>query len=270
MTLSRATSSSSRARASGSRARLGSSRPRSQRYLATADLLATDIPGRIGDDLMHPETGFRPLEAGVIDGLENLDPAGLKPVFGQFVLAGDAPGQRKEAPGAADNPAFQLAFEQKGQSPGGILESGMLPPGPGHSRGRISLPCGSVRPTTPNETWQVRRPQWLVIPEPGFLHRHRHLIQLEIHTSKPRLGRTGPRKRSVKPVSGVYGSRTSIVEQRADPVRAPSVHRGHRLVPAVDNASVRLARPACPVPGTTERLLVPMQQNGFRDRLDRG
>ena len=43
-------------------------------------------------------------------------------------------------------------------------------------------------------------------PRARLLHRHRHLIQLEIHTSKPRLGRT----------------------------------------------------------------VVPMQQNGFRDRLDRG
>ena len=49
------------------------------------------------------------------------------------------------------------------------------------------------------------------------------------------------------------GSRTSIVEQRADPVRAPCVHRGHRPVLAVDNASVRLARPHVHT-GTTERL----------------
>ena len=50
-----------------------------------------------------------------------------------------------------------------------------------------------------------------------------------------------------------FGSRTSIVEQRADPVRAPSVRRGHRPVLAVDNASVRLARPHVHT-GTTERL----------------
>ena len=46
--------------------------------------------------------------------------------------------------------------------------------------------------------------------------------------------------------------RRLIVEQRADPIRAP-VHRGHRPVLAVDNASVRLARPHVHT-GTTERV----------------
>ncbi len=64
-----------------------------------------------------------------------------------------------------------------------------------------------------------------------------------------------------------FGSRTSIVEQRADPVRVPSARRGHRPVLAVDNASVRLARPHVHT-GTTERLhtlmarITPCLENG--------
>ena len=55
-------------------------------------------------------------------------------------------------------------------------------------------------------------------------------------------------KRSVVPVSGRCGSRASIVEQRADPVRAPSLHRDiGRCWPSTTPA-YRLARRAVGVP----------------------
>ena len=52
----------------------------------------------------------------------------------------------------------------------------------------------------------------------------------------------GPGKRSVVPVSGVAAVGARHCRTATDPVRAPFLRRRHRPVPAVDNASVRLAR----------------------------
>ena len=61
---------------------------------------------------------------------------------------------------------------------------------------------------------------------------------------------------SVKPVSGVTA--VGQASSNSEPIRSgrPCVHRGHRPVLAVDNASVRLARPHVHT-GTTERLQRP-------------
>ena len=77
------------------------------------DLFFAKILGRVGDDGVHPRTGLGAVKASMIDGLENFDPTGLKDVFSQSVVAGDAPSQGEESPGAADNPTFQIAFEQR-------------------------------------------------------------------------------------------------------------------------------------------------------------
>ena len=83
-----------------------------------------------------------------------------------MVDAGDPLGKGQKAPGAADDPCFGIAFEERAVL-GGILESGMLPPGPATPEDESrSLVVGEAH--HPNEIWQVSRPQWLVIPEPGI------------------------------------------------------------------------------------------------------
>ena len=61
---------------------------------------------------MHPGTSLGPVKAGMIDGLEDLDPTGLKDILGQTVVAGDPLGEREEAAGAAGNPGVGIAFKQ--------------------------------------------------------------------------------------------------------------------------------------------------------------
>ena len=59
----------------------------------------------------------------MINGLENLDSTGLRDIMHQIVVAGDPPGEGKEAAGAADNPGFAIAFKQ-GTIFGGSLQFG--------------------------------------------------------------------------------------------------------------------------------------------------
>ena len=46
------------------------------------------------------------------DRLQNLDPTGLKRVFGQTVLTGNPSGQGKEPLGATDDPSFQVTLQK--------------------------------------------------------------------------------------------------------------------------------------------------------------
>ena len=52
------------------------------------------------------------VKAGMIEGLENLDPTGLQDIMHQIVVIGDPTSEGKEAAGAKDNPGFAVAFEQ--------------------------------------------------------------------------------------------------------------------------------------------------------------
>ena len=85
------------------------------------DLLLVVILGRIGDDPLHPGPGFGSLKAGMNDGLEDLDPTGQKDILGQAVVARDPLGEREKAAGAASDPGFAVAFQQKAVF-GGLLE----------------------------------------------------------------------------------------------------------------------------------------------------
>ncbi|MDE2755048.1 MAG: hypothetical protein OXI92_00715, partial [Acidobacteriota bacterium] len=67
-----------------------------------------------------PGTGLGATTAGS-RGLQNLDPTDLKSVFGQIVVAGEPPGQRKETRGATLDPFFRIIFQQ-GTGCGGMLE----------------------------------------------------------------------------------------------------------------------------------------------------
>ena len=101
-------------------------------------------------------------------------------------------------------------------------------------------------------------------PGPGAVPAQGHRPVVAVDNASVRLARsrvhTGftarlpPKgKRSVEPVSERCGSLASIVEQRADPVRARLPAEGHRPLLAVDNASVRSARSHVHTE-TTERL----------------
>lgn len=74
---------------------------------------AAHILGGVVDDLLYPRAGLGFVKVGVADRLEDLHPAGLQHIFGEAVIAGDATGQRKEAPGATDNPSLQISFQQR-------------------------------------------------------------------------------------------------------------------------------------------------------------
>ena len=147
--LSRATSSSSRARASGSRARLGSSRPVSRdNSLRRICWLRTFRAVLVTTSCTHGQA-FGLSKRAVIDGLENLDPAGLKHVFGQLVLAGDAPARGKKRREQQTIHPSRLPSSRRAV-PGGILESGMLPPGPATPEDEfLSLVVGAAH--YPNE-----------------------------------------------------------------------------------------------------------------------
>ena len=96
-----------------------------ERTLSAADLFSVELLRRVADDLMNPRTGLRSAKGGMIEGLENLDPTGLKDIVGEIVVAGDPPGEGKEAAGAAGNPGFAIAFKQ------GAIFSGLLQFGSG-------------------------------------------------------------------------------------------------------------------------------------------
>ena len=68
--------------------------------LALADPFPMEIPGHVGDDEMCPGAGLGTLKAGMIDGLEDLDPTGLKDILGQVVA--DADRDTVERPGGFD------------------------------------------------------------------------------------------------------------------------------------------------------------------------
>ena len=60
-----------------------------ERILAATDLFSMELLRRGGDDPMNPRTGLRSAKRGMIEGLENLDPTGLKDIVGEIVVAGD-------------------------------------------------------------------------------------------------------------------------------------------------------------------------------------
>ena len=74
--------------------------------------LAANIPGGVGDNGMHPGAGFGTATAGP-GGLQDLDPTGLKDILGQTVVPGNPLGEREKAPGAASDPFFGIAFEER-------------------------------------------------------------------------------------------------------------------------------------------------------------
>jgi hypothetical protein len=91
----------------------GRSSPLLERVLTATDLLSVVILGRIGDDRMDPRASFGAVEAGIVDGLEDLDPTGLKNILCEAVVAGDPLGEGQEAAGATGNPGFGVGFEQR-------------------------------------------------------------------------------------------------------------------------------------------------------------
>ena len=92
---------------------LGRGSPALERVLVATDPLFVVILGRVGDDPTHPRTSLGAVKASMIDGLEDLDPTGLKDILCQTVVAGDPLGEGEKTPGAADNPSFAVAFEER-------------------------------------------------------------------------------------------------------------------------------------------------------------
>ena len=77
-----------------------------------------NILGGIGDNLTHPGTSLGAVEAGMIDGLHDLDPTGLEGVFSEAIAADYPLGEGKEAFRTAGDPCFLVPF-QEGAFPGG-------------------------------------------------------------------------------------------------------------------------------------------------------
>lgn len=71
------------------------------------------ILDRVGDDRSDPRASLGAVKVGVIDGLEDLDPTGLKDILGQVVVACDPLGEGEKAAGATGNPGFAIALEQR-------------------------------------------------------------------------------------------------------------------------------------------------------------
>lgn len=92
-----------------------------KRILAAMDLGSVQILGRVGYDPMHPWTGLGSVKGSMIEGLEDLNPTGLKDILGQAVVAGDPPGEREKAAAAASNLGFGVAFKKRTVF-GGLLE----------------------------------------------------------------------------------------------------------------------------------------------------
>ena len=61
--------------------------------LAPVDPFPMEVPGRVGDDAMHPGASLGAFKAGMIDRLEDLDPTGLKDILRQTVVAGNPLGE---------------------------------------------------------------------------------------------------------------------------------------------------------------------------------
>jgi hypothetical protein len=61
--------------------------------LAAADPFSVVILGRVGDDSVHPRTSLGAVKASMVDGLEDLDPTGLKDILGQTVVSSDPLGE---------------------------------------------------------------------------------------------------------------------------------------------------------------------------------
>ena len=115
-------------------------------YFAAPHALAADILGRIGDDTMYPRASLGAVEAGVIDGLEDLDPTHPRPGGRRRRPAW----QGAKSTGSSRCPCFGIAFEE-GAVLDGVLESGMLPPGPATPEDESrSLVVGEAH--HPNET----------------------------------------------------------------------------------------------------------------------
>ena len=94
-----------------------------ERFLAAEEPFTMKVLGRVGDDPVHPGTSLGSVKAGMIDGLEDLDPTGLKDILNETIVAGDPLGEEKKAAGATGNPGFAIAFKQieTGQSTAGLL-----------------------------------------------------------------------------------------------------------------------------------------------------
>ena len=73
---------------------------------------AANIPGGVGDDLTHPGTSLGAVEAGMVDGLENLDPTDLESIFGKAVVSGNPLGEGKEAFRTAGDPFFLFSVQE--------------------------------------------------------------------------------------------------------------------------------------------------------------
>ena len=84
---------------------------------------AANILGGVGDDRAHPGTSLGAVEAGMVDGLHDLDPTNLEGVFSEAVVPGDPLGEGEEALRTAGDPFFLVPFQQ-GAFPGGPLEGG--------------------------------------------------------------------------------------------------------------------------------------------------
>ncbi len=94
-----------------------------ERDFAVTKAPAANVPGGVGDDRAHPGTSLGAVEAGMVDGLHDLDPTGLEGVFSEAVVAGNPLGEGEEALGTAGDPFFLVPFLERA-FPGGPLEGG--------------------------------------------------------------------------------------------------------------------------------------------------
>ena len=72
--------------------------------------LAANILGGVGDDRAHPGASLWAIEIGVVDSLQDFDPADLEGVFSEAIVPGNPLGEGKEALGTAANPSFLVPF----------------------------------------------------------------------------------------------------------------------------------------------------------------
>ena len=79
-------------------------------YFDAAKALAANILGGVGDDRAYPGASLWAVEAGMVDGLQDLDPTDLEGVFSKAVIPGNSLGEGKEALGTAGNPSFLVPF----------------------------------------------------------------------------------------------------------------------------------------------------------------
>ena len=85
--------------------------------------LAANILGGVGNDRAHPGASLWPIEVGMVDSLQDFDPADLEGVFSEAIVPGNPLGEGKETLGTASNPSLLVPF-QKGAFPCGSLEAG--------------------------------------------------------------------------------------------------------------------------------------------------